>query len=104
MLSQTFINVNWEINRPACFAKQTCPLKYAVQKCVWMAIPTCWNWFNEIFYTDVRRRTCHPVILLMDNAPGYFDPFQRENVMMRFLFTSNITRQKQSCKVIAAVK
>ena len=53
-------------NRPACFANQTDPLKYAAQKCVWMEIPAFCNWFNEVFYPVVRR-TCHPVLLLVDN-------------------------------------
>ena len=105
MLSQTFINVNWEINRPACFAKQTCPLKYAVQKCASMDIPTCWNWFTEVLNSGVRRSTCNPVVLLMNNDPGHFEAFQRENVVVRY-FTPNVTSWKQQCElgVIAAVK
>ena len=55
-------------NRPACFANQTCPLKHVAQKCACMDTLTCWNWFNEVFYPDVRRRTFHPVLSLMDNA------------------------------------
>ena len=81
--------------KQACFANQTCPLKYAAQKYVWINIPTCWNCFNEVFYPEVCRRTCHPILLLMNNAPGYFDPFQMENVVVRFFFTSNVTSWKQ---------
>ena len=39
MFSQTSISVYWEIQH-ACFANQTCPLKYAAQKYAWMDIPT----------------------------------------------------------------
>ena len=63
-------------NMSACFVNQTYPLKYVAQKCAWMDIPTCWNWINEVFYPDVRRRSCHPVLLLMD--PGYLEPFQKK--------------------------
>ena len=42
-------------NKPACFSNQTCPLKYAAQKCAWMDIPAFWNWFNDVFYLEVRN-------------------------------------------------
>ena len=77
-------------NRPACFANQTCLFKYAAQKCASMDIPTCWNWFNEVFFPEVRRITCHPVLLLMDNAPGHFETFQGENVVVRW-FSRNVS-------------
>ena len=72
-------------NRPACFANQTCPLKYATRKRTMMNIPTISNWFNKEFYPGVRRRTCYPDLLLMDNDPGHFERFQRENVVMHFV-------------------
>ena len=89
--------------RPACFSNKTCPIKYSAQKSTWMDIPTCWNWFNEVFYADVHIITYHAALLLMDNAPRYFDPFQTENVVR--LFTFNVTSWKQPCNlgVIAAV-
>ena len=62
--------------RQACFANQTCPLKYAAQNCAWMDIPTWWNWFNEVFYSKIRRRACHPVLSLMDNYPGILRNFK----------------------------
>ena len=71
-------------NKPAYFANRICSLKHAAQKCALMDISTCWNWFNEVFCPDVCRRTCHQALLLMNNTPGYFDPFQRENVVERF--------------------
>ena len=50
-------------------------------------------------------RTCHSVLLLMDNAPGKFETFQREKVVMR-LYLINVTNWKQPCDlgVIADVK
>ena len=43
ILSRTFINVNWEILHASILCK---PNMFS-QKCVWMDIPTCCNWFNE---------------------------------------------------------
>ena len=48
-----------KFNRTACFANKICLLKYAAQKRAWKDIPTCWNWFNEVFYRKVHRRTYH---------------------------------------------
>ena len=92
-------------NKPACFNSQKCPLKYAAQKRAWMDIPTCWNWFNNVFFPEVRKRTSRPVLLLMDNAPGHFETFQRENVAVHF-FPPNVTSWKQPCDLgmIAALK
>ena len=59
-----------------------------------MDIPTRWIWYNEVFYPGVRRRTCHPVLLLMDNDPVHFEAFQRENVLVRYL-NINITNWKK---------
>ena len=94
-------------NMPACFANKTCPFKYAEQKCAWMdnGHPTCWNWFNEVSYPEEVKRTCQPVVLLMDNDLGLFEEFQRENVVVHH-FIPNVTSWKQPCDlgVIAAVK
>ena len=64
-----------------------------------------WNWFNEVSYPEVRRRTCHPVVLLMDNAPGNFEAFKKENVMVCY-FTPNVISWKHLwyLGVIAVVK
>ena len=59
-----------------------------------MDIPTCLNWFNEVFYPKIRRRNCHPVLLVMGNTPGHFETFQRENVVVRFFF---LPIEKQPC-------
>jgi len=45
-----------------------------------MDVETCWKWFNEVFVPEVKRRTGRPVLLLMDNAPGHFDAFERNNI------------------------
>ena len=37
-----------------------------------MDVSTCWKWFEEVFYPEVRKRTGRPVLLFMDNAPGHF--------------------------------
>ena len=60
---------------------------------------------HEVFYPEVHRITCHPILLLMDKAPGHFEAFQGENVVVSF-FTLNVTSWKQPCDlgVIAAVK
>ena len=70
-----------------------------------MEIPICCHWFNEVYYPEVYQKTCHPIILLLDNAPGHFKSFQRENVVLRH-FIPNVTRWKQlyDLGVIAAVK
>jgi len=77
---------------PVCFANQTCPLKYVAQciKVCLDGILTGWNWSNEVFYPEVLKRTCYPVLLLMFNDPGYFEAFQWENVVVRY-FITNIT-------------
>ena len=48
---------------------------------------------------------CHAILLLIDNAPGNFETFQRENVVVR-LFPPNVTAWKQTCNLgdIAAIK
>ena len=52
-----------------------------------------------------KKKTCHPVILLMDNDPDSFKAFQRENVVMRYV-SPNVTSWKQpyDLGVIAYVK
>ena len=52
-----------------------------------------------------EKKTCHLVVLLMDNDRGYFEAFQRENIVMCY-FTPNLISWKQPCDlgVIAVVK
>ena len=66
-----------------------------------MDIPTCWNWFNEVFYREIRRRTCHSDLLLMDNAPS-----SSKGECSGVFFTPNVTSWRHPCDlgVVAAVK
>ena len=72
-----------------------------------MDVETCWKWFNEVFFLlpKVKKRTGHHVLLLMDNAPGHFEAFERDNIRIVF-FPPNCTRWKQPCDmgIIAALK
>ena len=90
---------------PACIKNREWPLKYISQEKAWMDVATCWKWFNDVFYPNVRRRPGRPVLLLMDNAPGHFEAFERDNVTVVF-FPPNCTSWKQPCDlgIIAALK
>ena len=61
-----------------------------------MDIPTCWKWFNEVFFPSLKKRTSKYFLLLLDNAPGHFDAFERDNVRIVF-FPPNCTSWKQPC-------
>ena len=90
---------------PACIKQRQWPIKYFSQGKAWMDVDTCWKWFNEVFYPEVKKRTGCPVLLLMDNAPGHFAGFERGNVKVEF-FPPNCTSWKQPCDmgIIAALK
>lgn len=90
---------------PACIKNREWPLKYLHQSKAWMDVETCWKWFNEVFFPEVTKRTGRRVLLLMDNAPGHFEAFERENVKVAFL-PPNCTSWKQPCDmgIIAALK
>ena len=102
MLSQTSINVNWEIQQASMLC-QIWPFKYAAQKCPWMDIPAYWNWFNKVFYP--QKNFSPSSFDYGQYSTGYFEPFQR-NYVVECCFTSNVTRWKQPCnlEVIAVVK
>jgi hypothetical protein len=53
----------------------------------------------------VKKRTGRRVLLLLDNAPGHFEAFERDNVRIDF-FPPNCTSWKQPCDmgIIAAMK
>jgi hypothetical protein len=61
-----------------------------------MDVETCWKWFNEVFLPEVKKQTGRPVLLLLDNAPGHFEAFERDNVRIVF-FPPNCTSWKQPC-------
>ncbi len=70
-----------------------------------MDVETCWKWFNIVFVLEVKRRIGRPVLLLMDNALGHFDAFERDNIRVVF-FPLNCTSWKQPCDmgIITALK
>ncbi|KAI6648197.1 hypothetical protein LOD99_12006 [Oopsacas minuta] len=90
---------------PACIKNRDWPLKYFSQGKAWMDVNTCWKWFNEVFCPEVKKRTGRRVLLLMDNASGHFQAFERNNVRVVF-FPPNCTSWKQPCDmgIIAALK
>ncbi|XP_065654629.1 jerky protein homolog-like [Hydra vulgaris] len=91
--------------RPACIVGRTWPIPYFYQKNAWMDVSICWKWFNEVFYPEVKRKTGMPVVLLLDNAPGNFEAFER-NLAKIVFFPPNYTSWKQPCDmgIIAALK
>ena len=91
---------------PACAKGKAWPLKYISQKRAWMDNTAFTTWLNDVFYPEIRRKTQHPVLLLLDNAPGHMiNDFAKENVTIKF-FPPNITSWKQPLDlgVIAALK
>jgi len=90
---------------PACIKDWHWLVPYFNQAKAWMDVETCWKWFNEVFVPKVKRRTGRPVLLLMDNALGHFDAFERDNIRVIF-FPSNCTSWKQPCDmgIIATLK
>jgi hypothetical protein len=89
----------------ACIKDRQWPVPYFSQVKAWMDVETCWKWFNEVFLLEVKKRTRRRVLLLLDNAPGHFEAFERDNVRIVF-FPPNCTSWKQPCNmgIIAALK
>jgi DDE superfamily endonuclease len=90
---------------PACIHRRNWPVPYFSQKKAWMDVDICWKWFNEVFFPSVKARTGRQVLLILDNAPGHFPPFERDGVRVVF-FPPNCTAWKQPCDlgIIAALK
>ena len=90
---------------PACIKNWEWPVKYIRQNKAWMDVATCWEWFEEVFYREVRKRTGCPVLLSMDNAPGHFSTFEKNSIKVVF-FPPNCTSWKQPCDmgIIDALK
>jgi hypothetical protein len=89
----------------ACIKDRQWPVPYFNQAKAWMDVEMCWKWFNEVFILEVKKRTGRRVLLLLDNAPGHFEAFERDNVRTVF-FPPNCTSWKQPCDmgIIAALK
>jgi hypothetical protein len=90
---------------PSCIKDRQWPIPYFNQAKAWMDVETCWKWFNEVFYPEVKKRTGDCVLLLMDNAPRHFEMFEHDNIRIVF-FPPNCTSWKQPCdfKIITALK
>ncbi len=70
---------------PTCIKDWQWPIPYFNQTKAWMDVKTCYKWFNEVFYRKVKKRTKHRILLLMDNASGHFETFERDNIQIVFL-------------------
>ena len=68
----------------ACIKNREWSVECIGQNKAWMDIATCWEWFEEVFHPEVRKRTGCPALLLMDNAPGHFPAFERNSIKMVF--------------------
>ena len=77
---------------------------YGAKK-AWVDTDICWRWFDKIFIPEVVKKTAHPVLLIMDNAPGHFREVKKNNVTVKLL-PPNVTSWKQPMDlgVIAALK
>ncbi len=96
------------INKPkahACIKDRQWPVPYFSEAKAWMDVETCWKWFNEVFFPEVKKRTRRRILLLLDNAPGHFEAFGHDNVRIVF-FPPNCTSWKQPCDmgIIIALK
>jgi len=78
---------------PACIKDWQWPIPYFNQTKAWMDVKTCWKWFNEVVYPEVKKRTGRRILLLMDNAPGHFEAFKCDNIRIVF-FPPNYTSWK----------
>ncbi len=89
----------------ACIKDCQWPVPYFNQVKTWMDMEMCWKWFNEVFLLEVKKRTGRRVFLLLDNAPGHFEAFKRDNVRIIF-FPPNCTSWKQpyDMGIIATLK
>jgi hypothetical protein len=77
----------------ACIKDRQWPVPYFNQAKAWMDVETCWKWFNEVFLLEVKKRIGRQVLLPLDNAPGHFEAFERDNVRIIF-FPPNCTSWK----------
>ena len=53
---------------PACIKNLARLLKYISQNKAWINVTTCWKWFEDAFYPEVRKRTGRIVFLLLEIA------------------------------------
>lgn len=90
---------------PACIKNRAWPVKYMAQKRAWVDTEICWRWFDEVFLLEIENRTGYPVLLIVDNAPGHFKEFTKNNVTVKLL-PPNVTSWKQPMDlgIIASLK
>ena len=84
------MHINGKAKVSRLYKNRTWPLKYISHNKAWMDVATCWKWFGDVFYPEVKRRTERPVLLLLANAPGHFRAFERNDVKV-VLFPPNCT-------------
>ena len=92
---------------PACLRTANWPsgFDYINQKKSWQDQSTFLHWFLDVFCVEVRKRTQHPVLLILDNASSHKEPIVNNGVVVIF-FPPNVTSWKQPCDqgIIAALK
>ena len=90
---------------PACIVGNSWPLPYVAQRNAWIDIPCFNKWFDQVFVPFVRSRTNRKVLLILDNAPGHAQAFERDAIKVIF-FPANVTSWKQPMDmgIIAALK
>jgi DDE superfamily endonuclease len=81
---------------PACIVGRTWCFPYHNQKKAWMDQPICQIWFDTLFVPTVRKHTSRPVLLLLDNAPGHFEQFEKYGICVEFS-PPNCTSWKHPC-------
>ena len=79
-----------KLKEPSCIKNQVWPVPYFNKEKAWMDVETCWKWFDEVFYPEVKKQTGRRVLLLINNVPGHFDAFECDNVWVIF-FPPNCT-------------
>ena len=70
------MHISWKTEFPTCIKNRAWHPKYISQNKVWMDDATCWKWFEDVFSSEVKKRTGRPVLLLLDNAPDHFPVFE----------------------------
>jgi DDE superfamily endonuclease len=79
---------------PTCIVGRTWCIPYQNRKKAWMDQSVCQIWFDTVFVSTVRKHTSQPVLLLLDNAPGNFERFEKDGICVE-LYPSNCTSWKQ---------
>ena len=94
-----------KLKAPACIKDRQWHVPYFSLAKAWMDVETCWKWFNEVFLPEVKKQTGRRVLLVLDNAPGHFEAFERDNVRIVF-FPPDCTSWKQpyDMGIIASLK